>query len=163
MNTGVLGGKLAIKTSLQIGGGYKVTGDMTAQGANLADNAAQRTLSAVTGTLDVFGVPSPVAVVDNGTLFVNANQNNTFSYTASTGANMLIVAINSRSSNANVLPTVTYNGVALKSAVGIQSLTSTYVNSHIFYLANPPTGRAKLGGEFQRRPRLQFRDLRLYF
>jgi fibronectin-binding autotransporter adhesin len=145
VNTGALGGKLAIKSQLKFPGGYTVNGDMIAQGANLVDNSAPRTLTAVSGTLEIIGATPPIGVVDTGTLFTNStSQTNTFSFTVSAPAKALIVEVSSRSSTAEtVAPTVTYNGIPLLVAANVGSLTGTFINSQIFYLMNPPSGAAQ--------------------
>src|SRR5204863_7257492 len=72
VNTGAAGGKLAIKNRLKLAGGYTITGDMTAQGANLVDNAVPRTLSAVSGALELAKVKaSTIALPDKGKMFLN--------------------------------------------------------------------------------------------
>ena len=77
-------------------------------------------------------------------MFLNGTtQNNSFSYTVPTGSNVLIVEASDRTdAGANLVPTITYGGTALKEAVSAEGTASTYINSHIFYLMNPPTNQA---------------------
>src|SRR5204863_383911 len=72
-----------------------------------------------------------------------ATQNNTFTYAAPAGAKTLIVVASSRMDSQNILPTtLTYGGVPLVAVVNSEGTASTYVNSHIYYLHNPPSGSA---------------------
>jgi fibronectin-binding autotransporter adhesin len=140
-NTGA--GKLAVGSQLNLPNGYTVKGDIAAQGANLADNSLGRTLSAVSGMLELAHVDtSVISSPDKGTLFgPGASQTNLYNYTADASAEMLVVVAASRSDNANCLPsTITYDGQALTLAVNALGVLGTFVNSHIYYLPFPTTG-----------------------
>jgi fibronectin-binding autotransporter adhesin len=145
VNTGALGGKLAIKSQLKLAGGYTVNGDMTVQGANVADNAAPRTLTGVTGTLDITRTSTGITVDPaKGSLLITAvSNNNTVNYTADPSAKVLVVAIGNRHSTTGLLPsTITYGGQALTSAVNVLGTNSTFINGYIYYLMNPPVGQS---------------------
>src|SRR5262249_50756281 len=104
----------------KLGNGNTVTGNLTAQGANLADGSVPRTISAVSGTLDVAHVDATtIGVPNNGQMFLNGTtQNNSFTYTVPTGSNVLIVEASDRTdAGATWLPTITYGATPQKKAV----------------------------------------------
>lgn len=152
VNTGALGGKLAIANQLKLAANYTVTGNMTAQGANLVDNAVPRTLAAVTGTLDVtrFSLGQATLVNNSGTPTlangflgvptptnpgppVAFNQN----FTVSPTANLLVVSLGYRDNNLVTAPTVTFAGQAMTLAFQQVSTNTSREHAAIYYLANP--------------------------
>ena len=130
---------MAIGAQLKLGNFYTVAGNMIAQGANLVNNSVGRTLTAVSGTLGFAGIPT-ISRAGSSLLLTASGQNVAFPYSVSANASILIASISTRSNTVNVLPTVSYNGVPLVAATNSFAQTSTYVNSHIFYLMNPPAG-----------------------
>jgi fibronectin-binding autotransporter adhesin len=84
VNTGALGGKLSIKNQMQLAGGVTASGDFTAQGANLVDNAVSRTLSPVTGALTL----ASAAPINLPATHVNLANNTSLALSAS-GANVI--------------------------------------------------------------------------
>ncbi len=144
VNTGA--GKLHVANVMTLAGGYSITGDFTAVGANLINNSVQRTLTEVTGAMNITRPPVPltISMVDSASpvYFENIGNNTGPSTIATTftvtGGNVLVVEVGGRD-NAATPPTVTWNGVALTQAAfathAPNALFSRDVS--IFYLYNP--------------------------
>jgi autotransporter-associated beta strand protein len=154
VNTGALGGKLAVKTQINFSGGYSASGNLAAQGANLVDNAAPRTISAVTGTVTLSNAPpaqiskttTSGGATDNGQVFpfvgpatfTAAQLTMTNSYTTAPDAQVLVVSTDSRQSGTNAGPqSVTFGGTPLTLGVAALGLVSNFFNSTIWYLVLP--------------------------
>ncbi len=79
-----------------------------------------------------------ISLTDTGTLWGTTVQANTNNFTISPNANVLVVELDWR--NVNAAPTVTYNGVAMTSAVTQLGTAATFINSAIFILPRTSSG-----------------------
>jgi fibronectin-binding autotransporter adhesin len=130
VNTGA--GKLAIKGQLRLPGGIIISGDMFAQGANLASDSVPRNVTAASGTLTV---SAGISLVDAPSDYFQNSASPATTYTV-TGGNVLIVETVVRGVNAP--PTaVTWNGQALTKAVNANYDNPTNRDVSIWYLLNP--------------------------